>query len=45
VPYFKADLERLGHAIHHPPTWAELKKAGVVGPANVAPDGSPTEDE
>lgn len=30
VPYFKADLIRLGHAIYAPPTWGALKAASAV---------------
>ena len=45
VPYFKADLSRLGRAIHSPPTWSALRNAGAGSPPNATPTGNPTEDE
>jgi hypothetical protein len=45
VPYFKADLSRLGRAIQSPPKWSDLKKAGSGNPTNAMPKGDPTEDE
>ena len=46
VPYFTEDMHRLGAAIDHPPTWADLKaSAGRAVPAGVAPDGDPTDDD
>jgi hypothetical protein len=44
VPYFKADLERLGRAIHSPPTYSDLA-ASSEKPPNATSNGSPTEDE
>jgi len=45
VPYFKKDFSRLGQAIRHPPTWADLKKAGTITPPNAATNDDPTEEE
>jgi hypothetical protein len=45
VPYFKADLGRLGRVIYHPPTWWDLKAAASGSPPDAAPNDSPTEDE
>jgi len=46
VPYFMADMRRLGAAIENPPTWSALKDAGERNvPASVGPADDPVDDE
>jgi len=44
VPYFKEDLSRLGRAIQHPPTWADLRKAGATTPSGAKTNEDPSEE-
>lgn len=46
VPYFKVDVNRVGAAIEHPPTWSALKKAGQRDlPHDAHDDDDPADDE
>ncbi len=44
VPYFEADASRLARAIQSPPTWSDLRAAGIGSPPNAAGDADPIED-